>query len=531
MSYNFKNYTELLESANGENRTDEAGNKSGNVSNKDDNKKDIEVVDGAAADKSGNMVDGKQIEIDKNPPKKSNPRERVQYHIDEPTDNEVIRDVNGDVDSYAIRKSHQDTNSRFIATDIFGQLKHLKSGASGNHKAFFILGHAGWGKTSIIKKIAKEFGLSIITVYLDKALPEDLGGIPALKNEEGGASSVTYAMPPWAAYMYNAMMEDEGKKFLLFFDEMNQASGEVQNTLMPIILERTICGIEFNNFVIGAAGNYKGENEYLTKLSDPLTSRFGGAYLWNEDWSLAIKYLEDKYKDAFDQTYKAKSKDLATKQESGPYTPFEQIARFYDCFTNPRDTEIHIINYLLDEQDTAFRGDVSSVEFLKEELVRVLKNSEPNMNFDGSKTSSKYVFKSDTLTDASNIQFALDEICKYFHDYFEYCAKDDSQSQGNQEDSENLAKAGSTGSSIEGLSSEILDIIEANLKDGTWKFDTLIDDINSFEDEDTGLTGKELMEMNGAELSGELVTQVYKYANKRGWYKKSMGNPSGMKKE
>ena len=520
---NFKNYVELLESAKGESQTDKAGSE-----------KDVTVVDGAAADKSGNMVDGKQIEIDKNPPKKSNPRERVQYHIDEPTDDEVIRDINGDVDSFAIRKSHQDVNSRFIATDIFGQLKKLKSGDSGNHKAFFILGHAGWGKTSIIKKIAKEFGLSIITVYLDKALPEDLGGIPALKNEEGGASSVAYAMPPWAAYMYNAMIEDEGKKFLLFFDEMNQATGEVQNTLMPIILERTICGIEFNNFVIGAAGNYKGENDYTTQLSDPLTSRFGGAYLWNEDWALAIKYLSDKYNDAFDTTYKAKSKDLATKQESGPYTPFEQIARFYDCFTNPRDTEIHIIGYLLDEQDTAFRGDVSSVEFLKEELVRVLKNTEPNMNFDGSSTSSKYVFKSDKLTDASNIQFALDEICQYFHKYFEYCAKDNSQSPeqgGNQEDSDNLAKAGSTGSSIEGLSSDVLDIIEVNLKDGRWKFDTLIDDINSFEDEDTGLTGKELIEMNGAELSGELVTQLYKYAQKRGWYKNKMGIPESMKKD
>ena len=49
MSYNFKNYTELLESVESKSQSGEAGSKPGGVSNKDNSKKDVTVVDGAAA--------------------------------------------------------------------------------------------------------------------------------------------------------------------------------------------------------------------------------------------------------------------------------------------------------------------------------------------------------------------------------------------------------------------------------------------------------------------------------------------------
>ena len=63
---------------------------------------------------------------------------------------------------------------------------------------FFIEGAAGWGKTSVIKKMAKKFGRSIITVYLDKIMASDLGGIP-IPTKAGDVAVQEMAMPACAA--------------------------------------------------------------------------------------------------------------------------------------------------------------------------------------------------------------------------------------------------------------------------------------------------------------------------------------------
>lgn len=157
---------------------------------------------------------------------------------------------------------------------------------------FFVMGHAGWGKTSIIKNVAKEAGLTVITVYLDKALPEDLGGIPIV-TKSGENPTVNNALPKWAQYIYEHPDDD----FLVFFDEMNQASPDVQNALMPILLESEIGGIKFDNVWFGAAGNYSEENASISDLSAPLRSRFIKEHIWNENWEDAFEHITEKYKD------------------------------------------------------------------------------------------------------------------------------------------------------------------------------------------------------------------------------------------
>lgn len=544
MSYKFKNYIELLESVENESQSDSKSKGDSNDNGKTTDGKTGNgdtVLDGSAADSSGKMVDGKKILVSGNPNEKSDPRDRVQYCVDEPKDDEVIRDIEGNIDNAAIMETHLDENANFIAYNIDDQLDNLNSGerGEGKSKGFFILGHAGWGKTSVIKKVAKEFGLTIITVYLDKALPEDLGGIPSLKNEESGASSVTYAMPPWAAYMYNSMQKTPERKFLLFFDEMNQASGEVQNTLMPIVLERTICGIRFNNFVIGAAGNYKSENDYLTKLSDPLTSRFGGAYEWTEDWAEAIKYLEEEYGDAFEPGYEGECED-ANKQ---PYkcNPFEEATR-WRIFKDPRDLEIHVLLYLINRQRNALKGHVAPANFLKRDLIRVVNGAVMNEKYDGSNNTPKYVFKEGGLVNNSDLNHHLDDICKYFHTYYEHLAESRKNKNLNvqQDSSKNrslsdLAKSTTKDiSPVEGLTPVAYQIIKANLEDreSGWTFENIIDKFNSFGDEETGLTSEELLQANeGTELSGEIVSQLYNDAKETGWYAKRMKLPESMKKE
>ena len=223
-----------------------------------------EVKKGVEPSDNKVVVNGKVTDKDKtlDAAEKPNAAKKLNWAVDEPTDNDATKYAN---------KDEWDTNMKMIRARV-------RAG-----KPFFILGHAGWGKTQVIKAIAKKFGYTIITVYLDKAVPEDLDGIP-VPMESGGHVYQERALPGWAAYM----LENKDTKFLLFFDEMNQADPRVMNALMPIVQERTVGGIKFFNgntpiFNVAAAGNYKDENDAVSDMSEPLMERFAPIIQWNDN--------------------------------------------------------------------------------------------------------------------------------------------------------------------------------------------------------------------------------------------------------
>lgn len=165
-----------------------------------------------------------------------------------------------------------------------------------SERDFVTFGEAGWGKTSEIMTMAHKFGYTVITVYLDKAEATDLGGIPIPVKNDKGRSYVDYLMPAWAAYM----IEHPDTKFLLFFDEMNQADPGVQNALMPIVLNKTICGVKFDNYMVAAAGNFSYENSSVNELSGPLKARFK-VFTWqtrtSDTWASHFAWAHKNYDD------------------------------------------------------------------------------------------------------------------------------------------------------------------------------------------------------------------------------------------
>ena len=186
---------------------------------------------------------------------------------------------------------------------------------------FFIIGKAGWGKTSIIKSLSKKYGYEVITFYLDKCEAADLGGIPVAGKDEKGRPKQIILPPPFA----DKIAENPKQKFLLFFDEMNQASPDVMNALMPIVLEHEIAGVKYDNFFCGAAGNFESENGAVSELSGPLKSRFKPLIVWetndDEAWSGVFKYLHKQWDDKL-------TKKLVDA--------FEENAELFD---NPREIE------------------------------------------------------------------------------------------------------------------------------------------------------------------------------------------------
>ena len=239
-----------------------------------------------------------------------------KFAIDEPTDNDAVEPLSKD----QLNKNMKRLLMKFKADE-----------------PFFIMGEAGWGKTSIIKSMAKRFGRTVITVYLDKCEATDLGGIPVPREDKRGNAYVDSAMPAWAQYM----LEHDDKQFLLFFDEMNQADGAVMNALMPIVLETEVCGVKFDNFIVGAAGNFDHENDAVNELSGPLKSRFKPIIVWETGG-------DAEWKQAFDFMHKEWDSKLG---EDGP----EYINLLYenrDLFQNPREVEHKILKWCSKMVDT-----------------------------------------------------------------------------------------------------------------------------------------------------------------------------------
>ena len=189
---------------------------------------------------------------------------------------------------------------------------------------FFIIGKAGWGKTSIIRNLAERFGRKVETVYLDKAVASDLGGIPVPGKTKKGRGKQEMLMPDWAA----TMNENPDIDYLLFLDEMNQAAPDVMNALMPIILEHEVCRVQFENFFVGAAGNFEDENDAVNELSGPLRSRFKPLITWQTDWNAAFSHLHGKWDDVLGKEFVSK---------------FEENEELFD---NPREVEHKIFKFV-----------------------------------------------------------------------------------------------------------------------------------------------------------------------------------------
>ena len=236
---------------------------------------------------------------------------------------------------------------------------------------FYCMGHAGWGKSSIIQNLAEKMGYKVNCVFLDKAVKEDLGGIP-IPVKSGKGSKQEMAMPAWAAEMY----ENPKQKYLLFFDEMNQADPQVMNALMPIVLKREICGIEFENFIVGAAGNYESENEAVNELSGPLKSRFKPIIIWDDNtpsaWKAAFKWIRKNYEKKFGKEFVDKFEADCNLFDNPREITDKVFVHFYNIWESGdyNDFEVQdIFDYLVgedEEYEGLFKKEISRSDREKE---------------------------------------------------------------------------------------------------------------------------------------------------------------------
>lgn len=283
-------------------------------------------------------IDGKSA--DKNRTKQD---DGIKWGLNEPVDNTAL-DAE-DIDPKTLSKNKKRLYEKFEAEE-----------------PFFIMGEAGWGKTSVIKDMAKKFHREVVTVYLDKKRAEDLEGAPTPvedKKHKLGVKNVK-PVPEWA----NVIQENPDVDFLLFFDEMNQAQSDVMNALMPIVLDNNINDIIFDNIMVGAAGNFDWENdEGINEMSTPLKQRFMPIIIW-----------ESRTPEAWKETFDHFRNDVHWDEKLSPKV-VDALEANAQLFASPRIIEHKILKFCYtrkEKLDAKNREDHMDVEDYLDRLKGLL---------------------------------------------------------------------------------------------------------------------------------------------------------------
>lgn len=157
----------------------------------------------------------------------------------------------------------------------------------------FIWGQPGIGKSAIVEQFAKRVGLECVTLHGSHMLPEDIMGVPEIRNRK------SYFCPP------ELIARDE--PYVLFLDELNGATMEVQTAFYPLILEQRISSYHLPlGSIIVAAGNRQEDVAGIKPIRSALINRMlhielkvsykdwlGWAYS-NGIHSLVTNYIEQK---------------------------------------------------------------------------------------------------------------------------------------------------------------------------------------------------------------------------------------------
>lgn len=124
----------------------------------------------------------------------------------------------------------------------------------------FIWGAPGIGKSALVEKFADEVGLPCVSLLGSQLAPEDIIGIPQIKGD------TSEFLPP--------KMIARKEPYVLFLDELNACSQEVQKAFYSLIHERRVGEYHLpeGSVVIGA-GNRAQDSAIVKTMSSALINR------------------------------------------------------------------------------------------------------------------------------------------------------------------------------------------------------------------------------------------------------------------
>ncbi len=141
----------------------------------------------------------------------------------------------------------------------------------------FIWGHAGIGKSTIVKQYAEAKGYHFFPFYL--GTQSDLGDILGLQefvDNGDGTKSTNFAIPQWLHNTIKYCNENPDSGAVIFLDEFNRARRDILNGMFSLALDKTFHTVKLpKNCHIVAAGNPPTDEYFTTDVNETaLMARF-----------------------------------------------------------------------------------------------------------------------------------------------------------------------------------------------------------------------------------------------------------------
>lgn len=161
----------------------------------------------------------------------------------------------------------------------------------------FIWGHAGIGKTEVVRQFAKDKGYHFFPFYLGAM--SDVGDILGLadfvKDETGNSVATRFSPPEWLVKAIQYCNDNPESGAVIFLDEFNRARRDILNGMFSFALDKTFHTIKLpKNCHVIAAGNPPTNEYFTTDVNETaLMARFVHIKLEPtfDEW---VKYAEKK---------------------------------------------------------------------------------------------------------------------------------------------------------------------------------------------------------------------------------------------
>jgi MoxR-like ATPase len=129
----------------------------------------------------------------------------------------------------------------------------------------FIWGSPGVGKSDVVRQAAESNGMALIDVRASLLNPVDLMGIPTVQD----------GMTTWAIPSMLPQEGRDGKRGVLFMDELTTAPQSVQAACYQLVLDRALGDYRLpDGWTVFAAGNLESDRGVVNKMPTPLANRF-----------------------------------------------------------------------------------------------------------------------------------------------------------------------------------------------------------------------------------------------------------------
>lgn len=141
----------------------------------------------------------------------------------------------------------------------------------------FFWGHAGIGKTSIVKQYAKDKGFKFFAFYL--GTQSDIGdilGLAEFVTNPDGTKSTAFATPKWLSDTIAYCNANPDSGAVIFLDEFNRGRRDILSGMFSLALDKTFHMIKLpKNCHVIAAGNPPTDEYFVTDVNETaLMARF-----------------------------------------------------------------------------------------------------------------------------------------------------------------------------------------------------------------------------------------------------------------